>query len=58
MLDVLNVLVARASLKGVLHANATAKDLLTLANEIAVANKNDPRTARRVLHLAITGIRP
>ena len=54
----LNVLVARASLKGVLHANATAKDLLTLANEIAVANENAPRTARRVLRLALTGIRP
>ncbi|NOK07966.1 TetR/AcrR family transcriptional regulator [Corallococcus exercitus] len=58
LLDVLNVLVARASSKGVLHANATAKDLLTLANAIAVANENDPRTARRVLRLALTGIRP
>ncbi|SEK21540.1 hypothetical protein SAMN05444354_1013 [Stigmatella aurantiaca] len=42
LLDVLNVLVARAS----------------LANAIAVANEDDPLTAGRVLSLALTGLRP
>ncbi|RKH73408.1 TetR/AcrR family transcriptional regulator [Corallococcus aberystwythensis] len=56
--DVLNVLVARASSRGALHAGATTEDLMMLANAIAVANEKDPLTARRVLRLALTGIRP
>ncbi|QSQ23752.1 TetR/AcrR family transcriptional regulator [Pyxidicoccus parkwayensis] len=56
--DVLNVLVARASSAGALHASATTEDLMQLANAIAVANEDDPHTARRVLRLALTGIRP
>jgi AcrR family transcriptional regulator len=58
LLDVLNVLVARASSAGALHAGATTEDLMRLANAIAVANEDDPLTARRVLRLALTGIRP
>ena len=58
LLDVLNVLVARASSAGALHAGATTEDLMMLANAIAVANEDDPLTARRVLRLALTGIRP
>lgn len=58
LLDVLKVLVARASSAGTLHAGATAGDLLRLANAIAIANEDDPLTARRVLRLALTGIRP
>ncbi|RKG71231.1 TetR/AcrR family transcriptional regulator [Corallococcus sp. CA054B] len=57
VLNVVKVLVARASAVGALHAGATAEDLLKLANAIAVANENDPVTARRVLRLALTGIR-
>lgn len=56
--DVLNVLFARASSAGVLRASATAADLLRLANAIAVANEDDPAAARRLLRLALTGIRP
>ena len=58
LLDVLNVLVARASSVGAIHASARTEDLLMLANAIAVANEDDPLTARRVLRLALTGIRP
>ncbi|WP_163992440.1 TetR/AcrR family transcriptional regulator [Pyxidicoccus caerfyrddinensis] len=56
--EVLNVLVARASSVGAIHAGATTEDLMMLANAIAVANEDDPLTARRVLRLALTGIRP
>ncbi|MCE9672854.1 TetR/AcrR family transcriptional regulator [Myxococcus stipitatus] len=58
LLGVLNVLVARASSAGAIHASATAEDLMKLANAIAIANEDDPLTARRVLRLALTGIRP
>ncbi|RKG56413.1 TetR/AcrR family transcriptional regulator [Corallococcus sp. AB011P] len=57
LLKVLQVLVERASSVGALHAGATPEDLMMLANAIAVANENDPLTARRVLRLALTGIR-
>ncbi len=57
VLDVLHVLVARASTAGVLHANASTEDLLMLTNAIAVATENDPTAARRLLRLALTGIR-
>ncbi len=53
--DVLDVLVARASSVGALHAGATTEDLMLLANAIAVATENDPTTARRLLRLALTG---
>ncbi|MFB1484918.1 TetR/AcrR family transcriptional regulator [Corallococcus sp. RDP092CA] len=58
LLDVLRGLVARASSVGALHSGATSEDLLTLANSIAVANEGDPAAARRVLRLALNGIRP
>ncbi|WP_225414308.1 TetR/AcrR family transcriptional regulator [Stigmatella hybrida] len=58
LLDVLKVLVARASSVGAIHASATPEDLMMLANAIAVANQDEPLTARRVLRLALTGIRP
>lgn len=54
--DVLSVLVDKASTAGVIHASATTEDLMRLANAIAVANEDDPLTARRVLRLALTGI--
>ncbi|WP_426753941.1 TetR/AcrR family transcriptional regulator [Myxococcus sp. Y35] len=57
VLEVLENLVARASSVGAIHASATAKDLMLLANAIAIANEDDPHTARRVLRLALTGIR-
>ncbi|MFP2911487.1 TetR/AcrR family transcriptional regulator [Pyxidicoccus sp. 3LFB2] len=56
--DVLNVLVARALSVGAIHSGATTEDLMMLANAIAVANEDAPLTARRVLRLALTGIRP
>ena len=57
LLDVLEVLVARASSVGALHAGATTEDLMLLANAIAVATEDDPTTASRLLRLALTGIR-
>lgn len=57
LLKVLNVLVARASAAGAIHAGATTEDLMVLTNSIAVANEDDPLTARRVLRLALAGIR-
>nr|WP_242588924.1 TetR/AcrR family transcriptional regulator [Corallococcus macrosporus] len=54
----MSVLVDRASAAGALHADVTPGDLMKLANAIAVANENDPLTARRLLRLALTGIRP
>ncbi|MFY0568469.1 TetR/AcrR family transcriptional regulator [Archangium lansingense] len=56
--EVLDVLVVRASSAGAIHASATTEDLMKLANAIAVANEDDAPTARRVLRLAILGIRP
>ncbi|AKQ65863.1 Transcriptional regulator, TetR family [Myxococcus hansupus] len=58
LLEVLDALVARASSAGAIQAGATSEDLMTLANAIAVANEDDPDTARRVLRLALAGIRP
>ncbi|MBZ4401565.1 TetR/AcrR family transcriptional regulator [Myxococcus sp. AS-1-15] len=58
LLEVLNGLVARASSAGAIHSGATAEDLLRLVNAIAVANEQDAPTARRVLRLALLGIRP
>lgn len=53
--EVLDVLVKRAA--AAVHTSATTDDLMLLANAIAVANENDPATARRLLRLALTGIR-
>ncbi|MFP2956377.1 TetR/AcrR family transcriptional regulator [Myxococcus sp. 1LA] len=58
LLDVLRVLVARASAVGAIHASATTEDLMVLANSIAIANEGDPLTTRRVLRLSLSGIRP
>ncbi|WP_368667448.1 hypothetical protein [Myxococcus sp. AB036A] len=58
LLEVLKGLAARASSAGAIHTCATAEDLLRLANAIAVANEQDAPTARRVLRLALLGIRP
>ncbi len=55
--DALNVLVERASSMGAIQAGATTEDLMMLANAIAIANEDDPVTARRVLRLALAGIR-
>lgn len=57
LLEVLDVLVARAACAGALHACATTEDLMLLANAIAVATENDPCAAGRLLRLALTGIR-
>lgn len=58
LLRVLDVLVTRASSAGALQPGATTRDLMLLANAIAVATEDDPDTARRLLRLALTGIRP
>jgi len=57
LVDVVDVLVTRASSAGALRAAVTARDLMTLVNAIAVATENDGTTARRLLRLAVTGIR-
>ncbi|NBD08373.1 MULTISPECIES: TetR/AcrR family transcriptional regulator [Corallococcus] len=57
LLDVLKGLVTRASSVGAIHSGATTEDLMMLANAIAIANEDDPLTARRVLRLALAGIR-
>ncbi|XWX15529.1 hypothetical protein ACN3NA_08600 [Nannocystis pusilla] len=49
---------ARASSAGALQAGATTKDLMVLANAVAVATENDPASASRLLRLALAGIRP
>ena len=58
LLGVLDVLVVRASSAGALQAGATTKDLMLLANAVAVATENDPASASRLLRLALAGIRP
>ncbi len=55
--DVLDVLVKRAASAGALHAGTTTKDLMILTNAIAVATEDDPTSARRLLRLALRGIR-
>ena len=55
--EVLDVLVVRAAAAHSLHENATTNDLMLLANTIAVATENDPSGARRLLGLALSGIR-
>ena len=57
LLDVLRVLVKRASSVGAIHRRATAEDLMLLTNAIAVATENDPTTAKRLLRLALDGVR-
>jgi len=56
--DVLDVLVVRASSVSALHENTTTADLMLLANAIAIATENDPTSARHLLRLALSGIRP
>lgn len=58
LLGVLDVLVTRASAAGALQAGATTRDLMVLANAVAVATENDPTSASRLLRLALAGIRP
>lgn len=58
LLGVLDALVVRAAAAGALRTGVTTKDLMLLANAIAVANEGDPLTASRVLRLALAGIRP
>jgi AcrR family transcriptional regulator len=53
---VLDVLVVRASSAGVLHEGASTDDLMRLANAIAVANENDPTSAKRLIRLALSGV--
>ena len=55
--EVLDVLVVRAASAGALHQQTTTNDLMRLANAIAVATENDPESARRLLRLALSGIR-
>ena len=55
--EVLDTLVVRASSVNALQANTTTIDLMRLANAIAVATENDPASARRLLRLALSGIR-
>ena len=55
--EVLDVLVVRASSVSALDENTTTADLMLLANAIAVATENDPTSARRLLRLALSGIR-
>jgi len=55
--QVLDVLVVRAASVSQLHDNATTSDLMLLANAIAVATEHDPTSARRLLRLALSGIR-
>lgn len=55
--DVLDVLVARASHARALRTDVSAKDLIVLTNAIAAATENDPHAARRLLHLALDGVR-
>jgi AcrR family transcriptional regulator len=55
--DVLNVLVARATSAGTLHAGATTRDLMMLTNAIAAATEGKPTAARRLVRLALTGMR-
>jgi len=57
LLDVLRVLVKRALSVGAVHPRATAEDLMLLTNAIAVATENDPATAKRLLRLALEGVR-
>ena len=52
--DALAVLVERAARANVL--SATTHDLLTLANAIAIGTEGDPKSARRLLRLALRGI--
>jgi AcrR family transcriptional regulator len=56
--DVLGVLLERARTVGAVRPGPTAQDLMTLINAIAVATEEDGATARRLLRLAVTGIRP
>ena len=55
LLGVLNVLVDRAASAGALRADVNAGELMMLANAIAVANEQQPLTARRLLRLALGG---
>lgn len=54
----LDVLVKRAAAAGALRAGVRAKELVTLSNAIAAATEDDPAAARRLLRIAIDGIRP
>lgn len=56
LLQVLEVLVARAAAAGALRSGTAAADLMRLSNAISVATENDPDTARRLLRLALAGI--
>ncbi len=58
LLGALEVLVRRAWVAGALRAGATTKDLMILANAISVATENDPESARRLIRLALAGMRP
>lgn len=57
LVEVLGVLAARASSAGALHAGATPRDMMMLVNAIAAATEDDPAAARRLLGLAVAGIR-
>ncbi|MGN6109033.1 MAG: TetR/AcrR family transcriptional regulator [Kofleriaceae bacterium] len=57
VLEHLNVLVTRAASVGALRRGINAQDLLALANAIAIANENKPKSARRLVRLALGGIR-
>jgi AcrR family transcriptional regulator len=56
--EVLNVLVVRATEARALRDGATTTDLMTLTNAIASATEGDASAARRLLRLAIAGVRP
>jgi len=55
--EVLHALVVRALAAKALHESVTTNDLMLLANAIAVATENDPKSASRLLRLAVRGIR-
>ncbi|MGI5171768.1 TetR/AcrR family transcriptional regulator [Spirillospora sp. CA-253888] len=52
------MLVERAASAGVVRPGLSPEDLLTLTEAVSLVTEDDPTTARRLLRLALDGVRP
>ena len=58
LLEAADGLVARAVAAAAVRPEVSPDDLLTLANAISLVTEGDPPAARRVLRLALNGLKP
>ncbi len=58
LLDTAQELVRRACAAGAVRPDVSATDLLTITNAVSLVSEGDPDSARRLIRLAVDGVKP